>query len=496
MSKKVESVDQGRRDFVKATIAGATIAGSVLAGADLTGRQSAHAGTKMTFITNGKLVTPNEIIEGASIAVENQKIAFITSEKIGAGAGDIIDAKGNYVMPGLIDAHTHIGAWRPFEDDLKSETEAAASGGVTTVFTFLLEKTTGMSERFPYYIDATKRLATIDVGFLGSCMTETHLEDIKKCADHGLKNFKFFMAYKGNEMLRVGITGIDLPYLYRGMELIKQVGGTTMVHAENYELMKLFGKRNTENNFLSFNRSRPPICEAVDADTACRMAEEMGVPLYIVHVGTGNVLDIVNRFRARGNQVYIETSPRYLVIDEEGKMMKKPYQAKTTPAYKPAEHQVRLWEGVKKDEIDVIATDSASTTDQEKLSAGSIFKMVASWQEMPTMLPMMLSEGYHKGHMSLSQIVKQLCYNPAKLMGVYPQKGSFNPGSDADLIIVDINKKQKVTARMFPSYCDFTPYEGWELKGWPIMTMVRGKVVMKDGKVAGSAGWGRAINIV
>jgi len=495
MNKKEESVDQGRRNFVKTSLAGAAIAGSVLAGAGFSGVESAHASSKKTFIINGKLVTPDGIIEGSSIAVHNQKIAFITSEKISADAGEIIDAKGNYVMPGLVEGHTHIGAWRPFEDDLKSETEAAASGGVTTVFTFLLEKTTGMSERLPYYIDATKRLATIDVGYLGSCMTETHLEDIKKCADHGIKNFKFFMAYKGNEMIRVGITGIDLPYLYRGMELIKDVGGIAMVHAENYELMKLFGKRNAENNFLSFNRSRPPVCEEADADTACRMAEKIGVPLYIVHVGAGRVVDIVNRFRERGNQVFLETSPRYLVIDEEGKKLLKPYQAKTTPAYKPAENLARLWEGVKRDEIDVIATDSASTTDKEKLSAGSIFKMVASWQEMPTMLPMMLSEGYHKGRMTLPQIVKQLSYNPAKLMGVYPQKGSFNPGSDADLIIVDINKKQKVYPNLFPSYCDFTPYEGWELKGWPIMTMVRGKIVMKDGKVISNPGWGRAVNI-
>ncbi|HOO40802.1 MAG TPA: amidohydrolase family protein [Syntrophales bacterium] len=499
MSEKVEALDQGRRNFVKASLAGAAIAGSVLAGTGFSGVQSAHAGSKKTFITNAKLIAPDGIIDGVSIAVENQKIAFLTSEKIGPNAGEIIDAKGNYVMPGIIDVHTHVGAFRPFEDDLKSESAAAAAGGVTTFYHYMLEglgsPTGSMASRIDYYIDAVKRLSTVDIGFHGTCMTETHLEDIKKCADRGLKNHKFFMAYKGDEMRRVGIVGIDLPYLYRGMECIRDIGGMAMVHAENYELMKLFGKRYSNNTFSDFNKSRPPITEAVDADTACRMSREVGVPLYIVHVGCGKVLDIANKFRNQGHPVYLETGPRYLNIDQEGKMCKKPWLAKTTPAYKTPEDMARLWEGIKNNEFNTVATDSACMNEKEHVGDGKIVKMLPSWQEMPTMLPMMLSEGYHKGRMSLNQIADYLCYNPAKLFGIYPQKGSLNPGSDADLIIVDIDKKQRVSGNMSPSYCDFSPYEGWELKGWPVMTMVRGKVVMKDGKVTGNPGWGRAVNL-
>jgi dihydropyrimidinase len=225
------------------------------------------------------------------------------------------------------------------------------------------------------------------------------------------------------------------------------------------------------------------------------MAEEVGVPLYIVHVGAGKVLDIAREFRKRGNPVYIETSPRYMMIDHDGTGIKQPDLALTTPAYKPPEDLQRLWEGIKRDEIDCIATDSSANHLKEKIGERTVWKMQLSWQEMPTLLPLLLSEGVHKGRLNLNQIVRLTSYNPAKIFGLYPQKGNLQPGADADLVIVDLEKKQKVAAELFPSACDYTPYEGWELKGWPILTMVRGKLVMEAGKVKEVSGWGRVAGI-
>jgi dihydropyrimidinase len=114
---------------------------------------------------------------------------------------------------------------------------------------------------------------------------------------------------------------------------------------------------------------------------------------------------------------------------------------------------------------------------------------------MPTLLPMMLSEGVNQNRLSLNQLVKITSFNPAKIFGLYPQKGVLQPGADADLVIVDLQKRQKVTASLFPSACDYTPYEGWELTGWPVLTMVRGKIVMENGKVTDTSGWGKVAGI-
>ncbi|MFH0811480.1 MAG: amidohydrolase family protein [Pseudomonadota bacterium] len=447
------------------------------------------------LITNGNLVTPWEIITGVTIGIERGKISCIQRDTISSKAKEVIDARGNYIFPGIIDCHTHFGAFLSYEDDVITETKAAAAGGVTTVFHVILEQGS-VFERIPYYIETTERLATVDMSFWAACMTENHLEEISKCYERGFRGFKFFMAYKGDEMKKVGISGIDLAYLFRGMENIKEAGGIAVVHAENYELLQLFRQRYSHrNDFPAFCRSRPPLCEETDADTACRMAEEIGVPLYIVHVGAGKVLDIVGEFRKRGNQVYIETSPRYLVINHDGTGIKQPKLALTTPAYKPPESLARLWEGIKGDEVDCIATDSSANRGKEKIGDGTLWKMQLSWQEMPTLLPMMVSEGFHKGRMTLNQLVKLTSYNPAKIFGLYPRKGTLQPGADADLIIVDVDKKQNVAAELFPSACDYTPYEGWELKGWPVLTMVRGEVVMEDGKVREASGWGKVVGI-
>jgi len=448
-----------------------------------------------TIITNGKLVTPWTTIEGVTIGVEGEKVACVCRGDIPSTAQNVIDAHGNYILPGIVDCHTHFGAFLPYEDDVASETKAAATGGVTTVFHVILEQKS-VFERIPYYIETTKRLATVDMCFWAACMTEQHLEEIGKCRERGLRGFKFFMAYKGDEMKKVGIFGIDLSYLFRGMEKVKDAGGLVIIHAENYELLKLHRQRHDqENDFRAFCRSRPPLCEEIDADSACRMAEKVGVPLYIVHVGAGGVLDVAKGFRERGNRIYLETSPRYLMIDHDGTGVARPILALTTPAYRPPQDIQRLWKGIHKSEIDCIATDSSANHLKEKLGDGTVWKMQLSWQEMPTALPMLLTAGVHAGRMTLNQVVRLTSYQPATIFGLYPHKGGLQPGADADLIIVDLEKTQKVDAALSPSSCDYTPYEGWELKGWPVLTMVRGKVVMENGKVKDASGWGRAVGV-
>jgi dihydropyrimidinase len=445
-----------------------------------------------SVIANATLVTHERTESGVSIGIEDGKVAFVGRGDVAAVTGRIIDARGKYVLPGVIDCHTHFGAFRPFEDDLLSETRAAAAGGVTTVFHVILEPGS-IAGRLDYYRDAVGRLATVDMHFWAACMTPLHLEEIAYCSTRGIRGFKFFMAYKGDEMKRVGISGIDLPYLMAGFEAVAAAGGVALVHAENYELLQLYGARQGAGlGFDSFCRSRPPVCEDVDAYTACRLAEEARVALYIVHVGSSRVLDIAREARSRGVTVFLETSPRYLTIDEEGTGLACPELAVTTPAYKDSANLERLWRGAAAGEIDSIGSDSAACTLEDKRAGGTVWKTLPSWQEMPTTLAMLYTKGVEVGRLDLNRLVDMTSRRPAQIFGLYPRKGVLLPGSDADLVIIDPLHRRPAVA-CATSACDFTPYEGWELSGWPVLTMVRGRVVMEEGVVADAAGWGRAV---
>ena len=222
------------------------------------------------IITNGTFVTPWETIDRVTLGIEGEKISFIQRNGALPKAKRVIDAQNRHVLPGIIDCHTHFGAFLPYEEDVMSETKADAAGGVTTVFHVILERGS-IYDRIPYYMETTKRLATVDMSFWAACMTENHLGEIEKCRKRGVRGFKFFMAYKGDEMKKVGISGIDLAYLYRGMERIEAAGGVALVHAENYEVLQLYRQRyGHSSDFQAFCRSRPPLCEEIDADSACR----------------------------------------------------------------------------------------------------------------------------------------------------------------------------------------------------------------------------------
>lgn len=455
-----------------------------------------------TVIRNARLATVEGEVREATIGIREGTIACVVSCEgtTRLSRGDIpkssrtIDASGRWVLPGLVDCHTHFGAFLPFEEDLVTETRAAAVGGVTTVFHVILEAGSILA-RLPYYLDAVRRLAVVDMHFWAACMTEEHLCEIPALRRRGIRGFKFFLSYKGDEMEDVGIYGIDYAYLQRGLEQVAACDGVAVVHAENYELLQLHKQRQVgRNDFESFCRSRPSICEEIDAYAACRMAQEAGAELYLVHIGSADVVDIVRRFRRRGVRVYVETSPRYLLIDETGTGLAEPELALTTPSYKPAGHRERLWTAVGEGAVDTVATDSAANTLGEKVGAGSVWRAQPSWQEMPTSLASMMTHGVNQDRVTMSQLTALMSTNAARIFGLYPRKGSVVEGADADLVIAD-DEATRTVERCAHSACDYTPYEGRSLTGWPVLTMVRGNVVMDEGAITEGPGLGRAIGV-
>lgn len=455
-------------------------------------------------IANATLVTPESVHPPTRITIGDGKILTVEPEPPGGraateaagaeGNAEFIDARGRHVLPGLIDCHTHQGSFLPFEADLLTETRAAADGGITTVFHVILEQGS-IVERLPYYLETVNRLATVDMHFWAACMTEEHLREIPRLRERGIRGFKFFLSYKGDEMKSVGIAGIDYAYLQKGLEAVAACDGVALVHVENYELLQLHKQRQlARNDFLSFCRSRPPICEEVDAFATCRMALEVGAELYLVHTGTAAVVDIANEFRARGLKLHLETGPRYLLIDETGTGLACPEEAITTPSYKPRENAERLWPALDRGEVNTVATDSAANLRAEKFSSGTVWKMQPSWQEMPTSFASMFTHGVAAGRLEFPRLVEAMSAAPARIFGLSAAKGAVVPGADADLVMVDTGAT-RVVERDAYSACDYTPYRGWRLRGWPVLTVVRGRVVMRDGQVTDASGWGRVVGL-
>lgn len=445
-------------------------------------------------IKNGKVVTPSGIIS-AGIAIDNEKIVSVAKDEHLPKGDKIINAAGKYVLPGCIDTHVHFGSKRPYEDDVKMGTASAVCGGVTTVMHFLRDKRS-YPQVFQMYRNPIEKFSFADVAFHAMVLSDIHTKEFKECMDLGITSFKFLMAYKGPEGEALGVTGADAGMLYDGFESIRGLGGLPMVHAENIEIIYKLNPRYKDRKDLgAWTDTRPALCEEIDMILACKIAEALNSPLYVAHVSIGSGIDIIKEFRKRGIEIYIETCPHFLVIDKTGDKLKNPLLAKHNPPVRTKEDQAKLWSGIQKGYVNCIGTDTSSgcLLDQMNVESGNIWEVSLSSSSLETTLPILLSEGVNKGRISVERVAEVYSYNSAKIFGLFPQKGVIRTGSDADLTIVDLKKKVKILPEMLHSGADWDVYEGWELIGWPVITIVRGMIMVEDGEIVGKQGFGNYI---
>ncbi len=445
------------------------------------------------IIQNGKVVTPNGVSE-LSVLVKDGIIVGMTSDSEGLEAKKFIDADGKYVLPGGVEPHTHIGLYLGYENDLVSETMSAAKGGVTTVFHFA-QTNESYKDTLDDMVSKVEQLSCVDMAFNAVINSPDHLSEIEYLMDEGIKAFKFFMAYKGDEGKVLNLFGSDEGTLLEGFTKMSKHGALPMVHAECQGVyLKWQEKYKDQKDLSAFSLGRPWQAEDLDIRTACRIAELAECPLYIVHLAYSGGIKIVEDFRRRGNTVYLETGPHYLTVDMTGKNLKEPFAIKVMPPVKTKEDSDRLWSGIADGSIQTIGTDHCTNMWENKRGDGKdIWTAMAGFPGMATRLPLILSEGVNKGLITIERAAEILSTNPAKILGIHPQKGSIHPGSDADFVIVDLNLKKKVNSAELYSACDYSPWEGWELKGWPVTTILRGEIVMEDGQVQGKEGFGKFV---
>lgn len=450
-------------------------------------------------IKNGVIVNFDSVIT-AWLAIKNGKVVQIGESNQSPEAAKVIDANGNFVIPGLVDAHVHLGfpspamlgSSTPLDEHLQKESKASAAGGITT-FIPLIFTPDDLLEAANSFIEAFEKNGFIDVSLSANIVSKEQIKQIQQLTDSGIIAFKLLTPYRGDETI-AGIPGIDDGIIYLTFEEIGRLAkqgykAFCRVHCENVEIFFKIRDRYKGQGIepALWTETRPNICEAEAMQSVIYLASSLGCPLYIVHVSIGEGVDILAKAKAAGVNVVGETCPHYLVLNaaKADRVL-----SKVNPPLRYAEDNERLWEGIRNGDISVVATDHAPIRKQLKQDIWSAFPGFCG---LETLLPIMLSEGVNQNRISLEKLVEVCCYNPAKIYGLSPQKGVIRVGSDADLVIIDLNKEIQVGESPVYSDADFTVYGGWRMRGAPVLTMLRGNVVMEEGKITAQPGIGRYI---
>jgi dihydropyrimidinase len=427
----------------------------------------------------------------------------IIGEKVGAIGQNLegretLDATGKLVFPGALDVHTHFQL--PFcgtvsADDFVSGSKAAALGGVTTFIDFAIQaKPASVMDAIRARRAEADPKVCVDYG-LHAGITEWNADRIREMGDiveAGCPTFKMFMIYKGQ-----GWQSNDGD-LYGAIREAKRYGGMVGVHAENNDIIELLQSEVETADYpgcYAHAVTRPTITESEAISRAIQIAEAVDGALYIFHLSTGKAADIVRDARRRGINVHAETGPHYLLLDDELFKRDDGHHFGTCPPIrKPADQEI-LWDRLADSDLEVLATDTCTFNSTQKAMWNGDYRSIPfGMPGIETMVPLTYSTGVREGRLTLEQMVEVLCENPARLHGLWPRKGSLAVGADADVVIFDPDREVTITPEVLATNCDFSPFDGTKVTGWPQTTLLRGKVVVRDGVFTGAPGQGRFLH--
>jgi len=439
------------------------------------------------LILGGDAVLPGSGRTTCDIGVRDGRIAALLSSGGSATAERVIDARGLVILPGVIDAHLHLGHGadisRPREpEDSDRETASAAAGGITCMVPYLMA-TEPYEEIFDEVLAVTEAGARIDFGYHFIISTEDQLKGVPSyIKKFGVPTLKIFMNNRGGEGARLGLPDIDDGFFYRLAEAAALHGGMVAPHPENIEVAWVFRKRAMERDregsggLVTWDATRPSFVEGEAVQRAAYLANHAGSPLYVVHTSSAEALEAAITRRHAGDLIFLETCPHYLTHDTaySGGCM-----GKVNPPLRLQADRERLWQALFEGDIDTVATDHVHRDVSSK--SGDIWKASPGCPGMETMLPVMLTEGYHGRRLPLERIVELLSETPARLMGMSHLKGRIQLGLDADLAIVDLDAEWAQRRDQVISSAGYSIYEGTSFRGAVRYTLVRGNLVFENG---------------
>ncbi len=437
-------------------------------------------------IRGGTVVTPDGD-RRADVAIAGGRIASIG---VIERADREIDARGKLVLPGCVDLHTHLAStptWQPL-DGFEHGTRAAVAGGVTTVVSMVYQENGSLRAGLERGLrDAARSIADFAFHIVVTDPSPAARAEIPGLVREGHAGLKVFMVSPG-------FAARTAEYLaaYRAAG---EVGALVAVHAEDHALI---AKRTAELHAAGrvgvewFPESRPPQAEEIAVRAAVTHARETGVAMYLVHLSSRGALAPLREARAASHPVHGETRPLYLYLTRE--RFRRPDAALWVgqPPLREAEDVTAVWAALADGTLDTVGTDHIPRTRADKLAPDLSFDRIPPGvSNLETLLPMLYSEGVVKGRLTLARLVEVLATAPARIAGMYPRKGVIAVGSDADVVVFDPNARRSVRAADLHSACDYDPYEGWDVTGWPEVVLSRGEAVFERGTVVGRPGRGR-----
>lgn len=466
----------------------------------------------MVTIHNGRVVLADRTINGY-VSIENGLIASVGEGSPPPG-GEQIDAKGRYVIPGVVDPETHLGTWGPVGEEARVESRAAAAAGVTTwgfqsASPMLAKEPLGprealpplFSEMIPEWLDVVGKTCMTNFYLMPILNTHEQIDEIPRLAEEwGITSYKYYLHMKHanaiagrwaplrkNESNKVaskwaplgqmGFVDFDDSVVFRGLEAAAKLpNGIVSLHCENWEIVQVLEKREKESgatDVAAWNRRSPGLVEAGHVNHYAYYANAVGCPLYIQHITTAETLAMVKHWRQQGLKIQGQCGGCYLTLPEDAWKINPPLRSRETMEF--------LWEAIASGDIECTGSDHvAFYMSREEMDKGSVWDSISGFpSRVEALLPSLLTEGLSKGRISIERLVEILCANPSKAFGLYPRKGVIAPGADADIVIVDPDKKVVLDRDMVLSGVGWSLYEGWEFVGYPVMTMIGGRVAVE-----------------
>jgi dihydropyrimidinase len=457
-------------------------------------------------VVNARIVLPETGVVSGTLVVRDGRVAAINQDGPATGDAEVLDAGGKYLLPGLIDPHVHSGLLPPLGDRLQAESAFALSGGVTTIVRYF-RRPESYLETLPaqvaigaerHYQDFAHHLALFNAGQVG--------EMDRYVRDFGITSFKIYMNLKGpfgKNLLMDLLVGApdeldtaDVDFsdghlwdVFRTAAALP-VKVRINVHSEDAEIVLTESEKVRAagmEGLPAWSAARPGASEAIAIGTVAYLSRRFGVPVYFPHIGSREAIEALVDIRAKGTNYGAEVCPQYVALTTESEAGSL---AKVMPPVRTSEDVPRVWWAIAESLLTSFGSDHIAYTREEK-SPGSIWTTRPAFGGTGMILPIFLSEGVNAGRMTIRQVAEMGSMNTARLFNLYPRKGTLQPGSDADFVVVDLDREWTVHADDNLSRSDFSVYEGRRIRGGVAAVAVRGTVMYQDDKVVGPAGHGR-----
>ena len=454
-----------------------------------------------TVIVDSHVILSHGMVD-KNIVIDEGKVVGLTNDV--PACDNKINGNGLISVPGPIDTHVHYGVYSPINEAAKTESHAAAIGGVTTMMR-MLRLGEPFTSSLKDQLDAASQNHYVDYALHASVFTPQQINEMDYCVKNGITSFKIYMNLGGE----IGHVYMDMPPNSSELvaanvdvtdEIVEQtvktaasLGCPVLVHAEDYESCGCgiqTAREKNQDGLSAWSESRSPEFEAKAIKTVSKFGRDYDCVIYFVHIGSEQALKQIQEEKKLGTKIFVETCPHYLTLSYE---KQNGYLAKVMPPIRTENDRQAVWNALSANQIDTIGTDHVANQLKLKLDGDDVWSALAGFPGIGTVLPIVLNDGVNQNKITLEQFVRFTSQNAAKIFGMYPQKGTLEKNSDADVTMIDLKKEKKVTSELFGGFSDYIVYEGRNLKGWPVKTIVRGELIAEDFEVIGKLGHGKLV---